>query len=287
MGYYYGIIGNMGKKVEVKADEYDPDLLKRDLDKIGFNLIYLIETGSTMDLIEEYIKKGNQKPVVALTDHQIKGAGREGRKWVDKRGSSLMFSINQLINQSSIVLYADLAALSICQVLQRLTGKKFMVKYPNDIVFEDKKLGGILVKNIYDEKLGYLGTNIGVGINVHYQSDEMKDIPADYAPTSLDICTGSFNKRQKLLVDIVDKLRFMSTEAEVISKNPNAKKSFDEKWLEVSSVYKRKIAIIKGDKIVDSGIVANTEIGRGIEIMTEGARKWVSLFETDMKVRIA
>lgn len=282
---------------EAQEDLYDLRLLKRGLKELGYSLDYFDAINSTMNAIDEYARKGSGGPKIVLADHQTEGAGRKGRNWIDKKGCSVMFSMFTTIPQETIAVYADLVSLSICQNLINLTGKEILIKYPNDLVFEDEKLGGILAKNVYDDKLKYIGTNVGVGLNVHYGRTDLEMIPADYQPTSLDICTGSFNNRQSVLTAIADKLRFLSTEAEVISKNLSTKKSFDEKWLKASSIYKRKIVIIKDDKIVDSGIVTNTEIGRGVEIQTDegtslrsnelrGARKWISLFETDMKLRV-
>lgn len=277
----------MIKPVGGPEDPYDISLLKVELKKSGYDFDFFPKTDSTMKIVEEHARKGVKSLIIALADHQTEGAGREGRKWLDTPGSSLMFSGLFQIPQSTVAIFADMVSLAICQVLRQETKlEKIKIKYPNDLVFEDKKLGGILVKNIYDDKLNYLGTNLGVGLNTHYGLEELKTFPTDYPATSLDVCTGSFVNRQNLLLKITGALRYLNTEAQVIEANANARESFDVKWKDLSSIYGRKIAILKDDKIVDSGLVINTGIGKGVELETKKGRKWISLFETDMKARV-
>jgi BirA family biotin operon repressor/biotin-[acetyl-CoA-carboxylase] ligase len=240
-----------------------------------------------MNIIQEKAKGIAKRKIIALADHQTQGVGRDKREWLDKPNCSLMFSALFSIPQSSVAVFADMAALTICEVLRRETGISVQVKYPNDLVVEDRKVGGILVKNIYDEKLHYVGTNLGVGLNVHYSKEELSRFPTDYLATSLDVCRGVFVKRQDLLIEISRALRFLGTEVAVVGENPKALDAFEKKWRDASSVYGRKIAILKDDKIVTEGLVVNTGIGRGVELETTKGRAWLSLFETDMKARIS
>jgi BirA family biotin operon repressor/biotin-[acetyl-CoA-carboxylase] ligase len=269
------------------ADRYDIDALRKELKTLEYELFYFPKIDSTMQIIETHALEGEGKQIIALTDHQIQGVGRKGRKWLDTPYSSLMFSGLFYIRESSIASFADIVALTLCQTLRRTIGvSSIQIKYPNDLVFDDKKLGGILVKNIYDEKLRYKGTSLGVGINVHYNLNELHKFPTDYPATSLDICTGAFVQRQNLFVEIMRALRYLGTETEVIEANSQARASFEEKWREAASMLGRKITILKYDKVIEEGIVIDVGIGRGIELQTKKAKKWFSLFETDMKARI-
>lgn len=267
-------------------DAYDLQVLKKTLHGLGYGLHYSPKVDSTMKIIDEYAHKREKSAIAALTDHQIEGEGRAGRIWIDSAGKSLMFSVLFHIPQSSIATFADLIALSICQTLRKETGLYIKIKYPNDIVYEDKKLGGILVKNIYDDKLEYLGTNAGIGLNIHYSSEELMKFQTDYPAVSLDNYLSNTVKRQDLFIEILKGLRYFGTETEVIEKNPTARENFEKQWHEFSSVLGRKIAIIKNGTIISQGQVTDTEIGRGIELQTEKEKKWFSLFDSDMKTRI-
>lgn len=268
-------------------DKYDVDLLKRVLRQMGYELYYSPKIDSTMKVTEKHVQERVDHTIIALADHQTQGVGRKGRKWLDRPNYSLMFSVLFRIKESSIATFADLVALTICQTLRRVSGNSSIkIKYPNDLVAHDKKIGGILVTNIYDKKLHYLGTNLGVGLNIHYTGDMLKKFPTDYPATSLDICTASYNKRQDLLIEIARDLRYLSIEVEVIEVNSKVREPYDEKWRQASSMMGRRIAILKQDKLIEEGVVTNTEIGKGIELQTLKGRMWFSLFDSDMKARI-
>lgn len=285
--YIYGIITIMIMSTGMGSDSYNIDLLKVELHKIGFDLIYFPQVHNTMRIVEEYTLHGQTKPVVALADHQIEGQGRSERKWLDIPYRSLMFSLLFTIPQEEIATLADMTSLAVCQALRdEFKTYDIKIKYPNDIVYEDKKLGGLLLKNIYDRQLRYAGTNTGIGLNIHYNSYELNEFGTDYPAISLDNCVGTYVKRQNLLLVILKALRFLSAEVGVFHKNSYVQESYNKKWKEYSGIYNRKIEILKNDKIIESGVVVNTEISRGIELENKSGRKWISLFETDMKVRI-
>ncbi len=276
----------MTRVSEARSGPFDVNLLKKVLSELGYKFYYYPKTDSTMKTIEERTLAGASGAIVALTDHQTVGVGREGRKWLDSPNCSLLFSVLYQIPQSAVAAFADLVALTICQALRSETGTPIQIKYPNDLVVEDKKFGGILVKNIYNEKLHYLGTNVGIGLNVHYTLEELDNFPTDYPATSLDVFTKSFVSRQDLLIEILRSLRFLSTEVKVFEANSNALESFEKIWKEASSILGRKVSISKHDQKVAEGLVVNTGIGKGIELQTKKEKVWFSLYGTDMKARI-
>ena len=267
---------------------YKIDLLKKKIAELEFELIYISEVDSTMRIIEKEARVNSKDRIIVLTDHQTKGVGRIGRLWLDCPQSSIIFSILMKIPQSSIATFADLVALAVINAVQKTTGlTDIKIKYPNDIVLADKKLGGILVKNIYDDKLKYLGTNIGIGLNIHYTEDMFKDFLTDYPATALGICMGTPVNRQNLLLQILQTLRYLDTEIAALETNPRVKAQFDIQWRNASSMLGRKISILKQDIVIATGLVTDAALGKGIELATTTGKKWYSLFETDMKARIA
>lgn len=269
------------------SDPYNVILLRRELEQIGYEFYYFSIIDSTMTIVEKAAQEGKKTRLVVLADHQTLGVGRKGRLWYDTPGNSLMLSVLFTIKEQSIAIFADMVSLSIYETLRSFTGKKEVkIKYPNDLVFDDRKIGGILVSNIYDKKLNYLGTNLGIGLNIHYTKDMLKNFQTDYPASSLDVCASSFNNRQKLLLELIKNLRYTATEADVLEANSETREFFNEKWRKASSMMGRKVVILKQDLPFEEGIVTDTSIGRGIELQTISGRKWVSLFDTDMKARI-
>lgn len=268
-------------------DKYDLNYLKKIFSEMDYEFYYFSKIDSTINIIEESVRNGKNKKMVVLTDHQTQGKGRYGRKWLDRAGNSLTFSALFHIKESSIAIFADLVSLTICEILRDITkNSSIQIKYPNDIVCGDKKIGGILVKNIYDEKLNYLGTNLGIGLNIHYTIDMLKKFSTDYPATSLDICTYSFTKRQDLLVELVKRFRYLGTESVVFETSNQTRNLFDKRWREESSMIGRKVRILKQEITFEEGVVTDTGIGKGIELQTSNGRKWFSMFDSDMKMRV-
>lgn len=119
---------------------------------------------------------------------QTAGKGQRGKHWVDTPGKSLLMSI--IINpiqeiQEQFSFNASIAS-AIANVLQKLNNNwRVHIKWPNDIIINDKKAGGLLIENILRGSKWTLSV-IGLGLNVN-QEELTGDLP--YA-TSLTIESG-------------------------------------------------------------------------------------------------
>ena len=116
----------------------------------------------TVDSTMDYAKKIAHFPqiTIVLAKEQYRGKGRWGRKWVSPRGGLWFSLILSCIDPDLIQFRAGLAT---CLAIRELFNIDVEVRWPNDIVFRGKKLGGILVEHVYD-----MGKCIvGVGVNVN------------------------------------------------------------------------------------------------------------------------
>lgn len=130
----------------------------------------LTEVGSTNNYATGQARAGLAKHgfmVVAL--NQTEGKGQRGKSWLSLPGESLTAS---LIIQPGITFQplpfcvSAAVAISVVKVLQAITAENFLIKWPNDIYFNDKKAGGILIENIFsgsDWKFAVCG--IGLNLN--------------------------------------------------------------------------------------------------------------------------
>lgn len=119
---------------------------------------------------------------------QSAGKGQRGKIWVDEPGQSLLMSIillpNREINEQFV--FNSAVAVAVVNVLKSFCPKcGIRIKWPNDIIINDKKAGGILIENVLR---GNRWTHciVGLGLNIEQRSFP-KDLP--YA-TSLRIATG-------------------------------------------------------------------------------------------------
>jgi BirA family biotin operon repressor/biotin-[acetyl-CoA-carboxylase] ligase len=157
------------------------------------------------------------------SEFQEQGRGERGNVWVSQEGKNLLFSI--LLNNSELKIEGQfvinqLISLSIVEVLKQFYPKIY-IKWPNDILADNKKLGGILIENFIKGNL-ITQSVIGVGLNIN-----QIDFPTlDRVPISLSQLTGQVYDRGKLLQNILK--RFMLYFDKEISINTQ---SIHEKYL--------------------------------------------------------
>src|SRR5918992_2048255 len=118
--------------------------------------------GSTNDLV---FKERLEKPVLIAAEEQTAGRGRRGRRWHSAPGAGVTFSLGRRIRRP----VRELAALSLVagvaatRALRTLGVRKAALKWPNDLVVDGAKLGGILVETRSQGAAVY--AVIGIGIN--------------------------------------------------------------------------------------------------------------------------
>jgi BirA family biotin operon repressor/biotin-[acetyl-CoA-carboxylase] ligase len=140
---------------------------------MGKQVIYLPTCHSTNDTAAEKILQGEVfEGAVVITSHQTAGRGQRGNSWEAAPNQNLTFS---LILQPRFLKAADQYALNIAIAvgvsgfLTKYFTESIKIKWPNDIYYENKKLGGILIENTV--KAQYIEHSIvGIGLNIN-QSD--------------------------------------------------------------------------------------------------------------------
>ncbi len=134
-------------------------------------------------------------------DHQTAGRGRLGRGWLDLPGKSLMVSL--VLEGRGGFESALLVSLSMRAAIVAAGGEGPRLKWPNDLVYSDRKVGGALSESHRAGGRDYMIT--GLGLNVGYLPGEL-DISAKLRPTSLLIEEGRIWDRGELLDDMLREL---------------------------------------------------------------------------------
>ena len=128
------------------------------------------ELDSTMDEAKRLIHSGKVKDIAyVIANSQTQGRGTRGRKWSSPVNSGIYLSVIHLpIKQKYFevtTLYTLACGIACVEALKEITGIQTKLKPVNDIYFNDKKLGGILVESRLEKRgISYLIS--GVGINV-------------------------------------------------------------------------------------------------------------------------
>lgn len=141
---------------------------------IGKKIYKYDSASSTNDLAFMHGLQGEKEGSVFWARAQKKGRGRLGRRWLSHKDKGVYFSI--ILRPDILVKEAFgitlLTALGVCKALREFSKGEFLIKWPNDIVVEDKKIGGILTE--MDAEIGKVKfLVVGIGINTNYRPEEL------------------------------------------------------------------------------------------------------------------
>ncbi|MDC4204815.1 MAG: biotin--[acetyl-CoA-carboxylase] ligase [Candidatus Manganitrophus sp.] len=161
---------------------------------------------STNRIALEMASQGLPGGIVILAEAQEKGKGRLGREWFSPEGMNLYFSLLLRPYQPArdFPLYSLATSVALIEAIQRTTGLAVQIKWPNDVVLEDKKLAGILLESeVRGEQSPPLVVGVGVNVNIG-----LTDFPPELqkSATSLRIALGRPVDRADLLIELFNQL---------------------------------------------------------------------------------
>jgi BirA family biotin operon repressor/biotin-[acetyl-CoA-carboxylase] ligase len=102
---------------------------------------------------------------IVRAEEQTKGRGRQGRKWYSPPGENLYFSFSLIQPAVSTEHLCMITALSCMETL-RLCAPGVMIKWPNDLIFQGRKLGGVLIEHSWQGRRTERAV-AGIGININ------------------------------------------------------------------------------------------------------------------------
>ena len=134
---------------------------------IGRNVILLDKTESTNDAAMGLASEGAGHGTVVIADSQGHGRGRQGRPWRSAPGAGLLMSVilRPAMTPDEAPMLTYLCSLAAAEALRKSTGADIALKWPNDLMVKDKKLGGLLIE-MRTEPGAVLYAVAGFGINV-------------------------------------------------------------------------------------------------------------------------
>ena len=173
----------------------------------GYKIIKFNEIHSTNDFAWERASNNtpNHKTVI-LADHQTSGKGQYDRKWVADKGKNITMSVIMAFDEWLLKdgFYLNIiVSVSIIKAVKKNFGINLNIKWPNDIYYGEKKLGGILIKNRI-KKSNIEHSIIGIGLNVNQDYFDIS-IPN---PISLKMITYKITSLTNLIKAILDELNY-------------------------------------------------------------------------------
>lgn len=138
---------------------------------VAKEVLYFDTIDSTNTKAQELAEKGYPSGTLVVADKQESGKGRRGRSWVSPSGTGIFMTlmIKPDINPNNASMLTLVAALAVAKAITSVTGEEVLIKWPNDIVVNGKKVCGILTEmNAQFDYINHIV--VGIGINVHNES---------------------------------------------------------------------------------------------------------------------
>jgi len=169
------------------------------------NIIKLSATNSTNDYLKQLTATQHVDNFTIVTaEDQTAGRGQMGAQWNAEPGKNLTFSIlvrDLLLEVSGIFNLNVAVAVSIIQALDGYGVEALNIKWPNDILAGNKKIGGILIENSIKQG-GEIFSVIGIGLNVN-----QKNFDGLPKASSLAVAASRDFDKQEVMMAIVQKLQ--------------------------------------------------------------------------------
>lgn len=154
---------------------------------------------STQDVVRRLIQTHGDKAdgAIVAADFQHAGRGRLGRRWIAPPGTAVLFSRGCVWSEATSAPTCDQLMLAttigLCRTLERLAAPRTLgvtLRWPNDLMIDGRKLGGILVEQFAHAGSRQAAAVIGVGLNVHLTAVDMTGDLSELREqiTSLDLC---------------------------------------------------------------------------------------------------
>ena len=223
---------------------------------IGRKLIHYAEVDSTNSVADQLARCGEPAGTVVTANSQTHGQGRLDRRWFSPPDGGLWFTVilRPKTEPEITVQMTLLAAVAVCIGIEKATGIRPGIKWPNDLLVRGKKICGILCEMEAAETVEYVLLGIGINANVKEQ-----DFGADLqtTATSLALESGRNVDGVQLLQEVLNQLelwydRWLTEGFSVLRKA----------WKERNITLNRQIEVDCGDTVV---------VGQAIDIDGEGA----------------
>lgn len=258
-----------------KSDELSAEDIKTGIKGSIGREIFLYETvDSTNTIASKLAQEGVAEGAVVIADSQVRGRGRFGRSWVSPPGVNPYMSIvlRPEMEPKDAPLITIMAGVACTIALRRVTGLHITIKWPNDLMVSEKKLGGILTEiRIGQKRIEHAVT--GIGINVNMELDVLPDVVKEVA-TSIKMETGKLFSRTKIIQEILNEI---SNWYNVLKEKRHSE--LLSCWRQLTSTLGRKVEIILGNETLQGLAESITDEGMLIVRLPSGSSRIIQYGE--------
>ncbi|MBU3821116.1 biotin--[acetyl-CoA-carboxylase] ligase [Flavobacteriaceae bacterium XHP0103] len=225
-------------------------------------IIKLNAIDSTNSYLRRLSNEGRVENYTVVTaKYQTQGRGQMGSTWSSEHDKNLIFSVFKgvsWLDKQHPFLISMVASLAVLKALQKLGISKLSIKWPNDILSENKKICGILIENVIKQN-GLDSTIIGVGLNVN-QTD-FENLPK---ASSLKAVTGIVFNLDEVLHLILDELKHAF---EVLKKG--SYKALKEEYENYLFRKNKPSSFLDAEGLIFTGIIKSVTLEGSLQMLLE------------------
>ncbi|MCC6190029.1 MAG: biotin--[acetyl-CoA-carboxylase] ligase [Anaerolineales bacterium] len=173
--------------------------------RFGHPVYIYQQIGSTNTEAKRLAEAGAPEGLLVMAETQTAGRGRAGRHWLTPPGGALAFSLvlRPALPPAQAARLTMLAGLAVCEGIELASPLRVELKWPNDILVNGKKAGGILVESgLQGDRLDYAVVGIGLNVSQAPGADQV-----EFPATALADGAGQPIDRLRLLRACLNRLQ--------------------------------------------------------------------------------
>ncbi len=237
----------------------------------GSKMIALESCTSTNDYLKHLVAKSTpQEGLTIIADKQTEGKGQFGNIWQSKPYKNITLSTivyPRFLSINEQFLLSKMVSVAIVECLNALSNLSFNIKWPNDIFYNNKKIGGILIENSIQQHT-IQSSIIGIGINVNQKT--FPNLPN--ASSLYNIVKYLFNLKK------VIEILFLNLNKQYFNLTNHKKKNLDTLYCSYLKGYKKEVLFKYKNKLMNGTILGVHQDGK-IEILENSEHKFFNFKE--------
>ena len=214
---------------------------------VGRRVRFYQSTPSTMDDAARWARDGADEGAVVVAETQTASRGRLGRRWVSDAGN-LYCSVLFRPDAAALPLLNPLAGVAVARAVRRVAGLYPAIKWPNDIIVDDRKVAGILAESaLSGARIDY--AIVGIGVNIAL------DVSAD---PEIAATAGSLNALAAAEIDRAELLRRILQYLDALYLDLRRRRSPVPEWRRWLDTLGRSVTVTHHD-ITDTGVAEDVD----------------------------
>lgn len=282
-GYSIHAVSNRGYRLEAAPDVFGKGSVFSQLHTklLGRELVFLEEADSTNDEMKRLVANGAEEGTVVLAEKQISGRGRRGRTWASQTGKGIYMSIliKPDIAPGEVQAITLAASSAVCKAIEPYTLTRPGIKWPNDILLQNKKVCGILTEMTAEPDRIH-SIIVGIGLNVYHSEADFPGALQETA-TSLMLNSKVDISRSRLIAQILE--QFEDLYLDFIQKRSTAK--FLNIWRCFSITIGYDILVYQNGEPWQAKALDVLDDGRLLVETRDGRRQAISSGEISIRVQ--